>query len=226
MHPHQVISLENLPGETSFALPDHYDHVHIGYYPEPEAAYVSPFLNATTGRIDQGVDFTGTGPIAAVGDAKILKTGAPGWPEGGGVLYQLLSGSRSGQVIYVYEGLTPTVKAGDRVLAGEQIATFVPGGSIEMGFADTAGVPLAHSVYQEGAVTEWGREMQAFLNEIGGSSSLSLSFSGLSPDKWNRLINRLGEIPNPTVPTGASKYSLPDKQRTGGGGANGGTLGK
>ncbi len=33
MHPHQVISLEDLPGETSFALPDHYDHVHIGYRP-------------------------------------------------------------------------------------------------------------------------------------------------------------------------------------------------
>ena len=33
MHPHQVISLENLPGETSFALPDHYNHVHIGYRP-------------------------------------------------------------------------------------------------------------------------------------------------------------------------------------------------
>jgi murein DD-endopeptidase MepM/ murein hydrolase activator NlpD len=34
MHPHQVISLEDLPGETSFALPDHYDHVHVGYQPE------------------------------------------------------------------------------------------------------------------------------------------------------------------------------------------------
>ena len=33
MQPHQVISLEDLPGETSFALPDHYDHVHIGYHP-------------------------------------------------------------------------------------------------------------------------------------------------------------------------------------------------
>ncbi len=33
MHPHQVISLEDLPGETSFALPDHYNHVHIGYRP-------------------------------------------------------------------------------------------------------------------------------------------------------------------------------------------------
>jgi murein DD-endopeptidase MepM/ murein hydrolase activator NlpD len=34
MHPHQVISLEDLPGPTSFALPDHYDHVHVGYHPE------------------------------------------------------------------------------------------------------------------------------------------------------------------------------------------------
>jgi Transglycosylase SLT domain/Peptidase family M23 len=34
MHPHQVISLEDLPGATSFALGDHYDHVHVGYSPD------------------------------------------------------------------------------------------------------------------------------------------------------------------------------------------------
>jgi Transglycosylase SLT domain/Peptidase family M23 len=34
MHPHQVISLEDLPGETSIALADHYDHVHVGYSPD------------------------------------------------------------------------------------------------------------------------------------------------------------------------------------------------
>jgi hypothetical protein len=33
MQPHQVISLEDLPGETSFAMADHYDHVHVGYHP-------------------------------------------------------------------------------------------------------------------------------------------------------------------------------------------------
>src|SRR4029453_11413326 len=37
MHPHQVISLEDLPGEASFALSDHYDHVHVGYRPEAGA---------------------------------------------------------------------------------------------------------------------------------------------------------------------------------------------
>jgi murein DD-endopeptidase MepM/ murein hydrolase activator NlpD len=44
MHPHQVISLEDLPGETSFALPDHYDHVHVGY--RPEAGVFGEQLNA------------------------------------------------------------------------------------------------------------------------------------------------------------------------------------
>ena len=48
MHPHQVISLEDLPGETSFALPDHYDHVHIGYHPvaggNPLETRFSPLL--------------------------------------------------------------------------------------------------------------------------------------------------------------------------------------
>jgi len=33
MQPHQVISLEDLPGDISFAEPSHYDHVHIGYRP-------------------------------------------------------------------------------------------------------------------------------------------------------------------------------------------------
>ena len=221
MQPHQVISLEDLPGETSFAMADHYDHVHIGYSPGFEFEYVSPFLSATTGRIDQGVDFTGTGPIAAVGDAEILATGAPGWPEGGGVLYRLTSGQRAGQVIFVYEGIEATVHAGQHVSAGDQIGAFIPGGSIEMGFADAAGVPLSHAEYNEGDETRWGREMASFLNSIGGASGLSPSLGQLSPEKWNRLMKRLGEIDNPQVSTTPSPYSLPDAK--GGQGKSGGT---
>lgn len=37
MQPHQVISLENFPGEVSFAEASHYDHVHIGYRPVDSA---------------------------------------------------------------------------------------------------------------------------------------------------------------------------------------------
>jgi murein DD-endopeptidase MepM/ murein hydrolase activator NlpD len=219
MHPHQVISLENLPGETSFSMPDHYDNVHIGYSPGFESEYVSPFVSATQGRIDQGVDFTGTGPILAVGDARILAVGAPGWPEGGGVLYKLLDGPAAGRVIYVNEGVRATVKAGQRVSAGQQIASFVAGGSIEMGFADAAGDPLSHAEYHEGDETSWGRKMATFLSELGGSNALFPEFGELAPGKWDRLIRRLGRIENPSVPTAPSKYSLPDSgSRPGSGG--------
>ena len=37
MAPHQVISLQDLPGPTSFAMADHYDHVHVGYHPVESA---------------------------------------------------------------------------------------------------------------------------------------------------------------------------------------------
>ncbi len=46
MAPHQIISLEDLPGDQSFALPDHYDHVHVGYYPD---------YGATTGGSTQSL---------------------------------------------------------------------------------------------------------------------------------------------------------------------------
>ncbi|MGA8745255.1 MAG: lytic murein transglycosylase [Solirubrobacterales bacterium] len=138
----------------------------------PAAAgdYVNPFglaSNLVTGRVDQGVDFTGTGPIVAIGDARILSTDAPGWPEGGGVLYQLLDGSLKGQTIYVYEGVDATVRAGQTVKAGQQIATFRAGGSIETGFANAAGQPLSHAEYYEGKVTTYGLQMLSLLQDIG-----------------------------------------------------------
>ena len=42
-----------------------------------------------------------------------------------------------------------------------------------------------------------------------GSSALFPGFGELAPDKWNRLIKRLGAIENPAVPSEPSKYSLP-----------------
>jgi murein DD-endopeptidase MepM/ murein hydrolase activator NlpD len=138
----------------------------------PAAAgnYVNPFALSTelvTGRIDQGVDFVGTGPIVAIGDAKVLRVGAPGWPEEGGVLYQLLDGPLKGETVFVYEGVDATVQAGQTVKAGQQIAGFRPGGSIEIGFADAAGTPLSHGEYFEGKVTQGGLEMFSFLQALG-----------------------------------------------------------
>jgi hypothetical protein len=138
--------------------------------PEAGGSYVNPFslsTNLVAGRIDQGVDFTGTGAIAAIGKAIVLQVGAPGWPEGGGVLYQLLEGPLTGQSIFVYEGVDATVQPGQTVAAGQQIATFRPGGSIEIGLADSSGVPLSHAEYVEGKVTQAGLQMFSLLQTLG-----------------------------------------------------------
>jgi murein DD-endopeptidase MepM/ murein hydrolase activator NlpD len=149
-------------------------HVHYVDWqialPAAAGNYVNPFTLSTglvTGRIDQGVDFVGEGPIVAIGNAKVLRVGAPGWPEEGGVLYQLLDGPLKGETIFVYEGVDATVQPGQVVKAGEQIATFRPGGSIETGFADPAGTPLSHGEYFEGKVTQSGLEMFSFLQALG-----------------------------------------------------------
>ena len=48
----------------------------------------------------------------------------------------------------------------------------------------------------------------------GAGSSVEKQFVQLlDPDQWERLISRIGEIDNPTVPTNPSKYSLPAKKR-------------
>jgi len=182
----------------------HHRNIQVEYLPSYSIGYVSPFLNATTGRIDQGVDFTGTGPILAVGEAEILQTGAPGWPEGGGVLYRLLNGPRAGQVIYVFEGIKATVHAGQKVSAGAQIGLFVTGGSIEMGFANAAGVPLSHGEYTEGLETVWGTKMAAFLAGIGGPSALTPNLGQLSPGRSGRPIKAGGRSQKPVVGGGRS----------------------
>ena len=128
--------------------------------PAAANSYVNPFAastQVTTGRGRPGAS-TSSAPARSSqsADAVVLQTGAPGWPEEGGVLYQLLDGPLKGEVIFVNEGVDVTVTAGQTVQAGQQIATFRPGGSIEIGFADTAGVPLSHGEYYEGKVTESG----------------------------------------------------------------------
>jgi hypothetical protein len=136
--------------------------------------YVYPFSNkATVGRVDQGQDFGGTGPIYAIGRCRILNVGAIGWPGGGGVLYMLLDGPRAGQVIYVYEGIKVTVRKHDIVKAGHMIGEFIPFSptGIEIGFANASGVPLSHGEYTEGKETKSGKEMKQFLESLKGGSN-------------------------------------------------------
>lgn len=131
-----------------------------GYYRYPLGA------GATVGRIDQGQDFGGSGPIRAIGRAQVTKIGAPGWPGGAGILYKLLEGPLRGRYVYVYEGVKPSVRVGQQVAAGQVIGQIVPGSStgIEMGWADAAGTPMSHSEYTEGKETKSGKSFAGFVS--------------------------------------------------------------
>lgn len=98
--------------------------------PLPESAW-SP------GRSDQGYDAAprvANAPVLAVSRGKVIATGAPGWPEGGGVTYKILQGPQRGKEIYAFEGLNATVKPGQIVKKGQTIAVGRQGGSIETGY--------------------------------------------------------------------------------------------
>jgi hypothetical protein len=103
--------------------------------------YVNP-LKRVNGlaprRIDLGVDYGGSGPLLALGRGRVTMasntdSGPPScwtvscWPGGGIVVYRLLEGPFAGKYVYVAEHLTVTVRVGQIVRAGQQIARLYSG---------------------------------------------------------------------------------------------------
>ncbi|MBO0773240.1 MAG: hypothetical protein J2P35_17430, partial [Actinobacteria bacterium] len=105
------------------------------------SAYRNPLRRAAglvPMRIDEGVDFNGTGPVYALGDAIITNASGSnaGWPGGGWITYRLTSGPAEGQVVYVAEDIVPAVTAGQHVTAATVIGTMFAGGDgIETGWS-------------------------------------------------------------------------------------------
>jgi len=54
-----------------------------------------------------------------------------------------------------------------------------------------------------------------FRPQFGGNAKLGRQLRAiLKPGQWDKLVNRLGQIPNPAVPLRPSKYALPDRGRS------------
>jgi hypothetical protein len=106
-------------------------------------------------RIDDGVDFAGTGPVYALGDAVVTRADADnfGWPGGGWITYRLTSGPGVGLMVYVAEDIIPAVVAGQRVSAGTVLGTMYDGGDgIETGWAQPTGLSAESELPQAGSI--------------------------------------------------------------------------
>jgi murein DD-endopeptidase MepM/ murein hydrolase activator NlpD len=155
-------------------------HRQERHHAAPAAIYNNP-LRAISGlipeRIDQGVDFEGTGPIYALGDAVITNATATdyGWPGGGWITYRLTNGPAAGLTVFLAEDVTPTVSVGDHVTSDTVIAKMYDGGAgIETGWATADGSTAASQLSEAGGIsgdgpfpTEIGMNFEELLQALG-----------------------------------------------------------
>ena len=117
-------------------------------------------------RVDQGVDFGGSGPLYALGSGTVVNVYNGGWPGGVFLCIRL----DTGQYIYYAETITPAVVAGQRVTAGQYIGRASGGGSgIEVGWAAPPGngESAARAAGQYAYPTGEGESFNALLASLG-----------------------------------------------------------
>jgi len=146
------------------------------------SGYVNPLAHAsvTPERIDQGVDYGGTGPLGALGAGTItyLATSGTGWP-GAFIEFRLSAGQDAGRYVFYAEGVVPArgLHVGQPVRAGQTIATMTgSSGGIEIGWG--AGVGTETYAMQAGqwrsgmdagnVPTAAGRSFSALIATLGG----------------------------------------------------------
>ncbi len=147
------------------------------------SGYVNPLANASVRaeRIDQGVDYAGTGTVGALGPGVVTNVAqsGSGWEGGGYVEYKLTAGPYAGHYVFAAEGLTPTVSVGQTLSAGQPIATITPGSStgIEIGFGSGVGESAYASQYgggySEGQLTAAGQAFSDLIASLGGPAGLT-----------------------------------------------------
>jgi hypothetical protein len=147
--------------------------------------YVNPLAGAQVKpeRIDQGVDYAGTGTLAAIGAARItyVSTHGTGWP-GAFIEYRLLDGVDAGCYVFYAEGVRPVggLHVGQRVAAGQPIASIIQGWStgIELGWgAGVSTVTYAAAKHQwsahsdaESIASPAGKSFSALIAALGGTA--------------------------------------------------------
>jgi hypothetical protein len=165
----------------------------------PRGAYRDP-LRGVSGlvleRIDDGVDFAGSGPVHALGDGVVTSATATnfGWPGGGWITYRLTGGPGAGLVVYVAEDVTPAVAVGQRVSSSTVIGTMFDGGDgIETGWAQSTGLSAESELPEAGSIaglgpfpTRVGVNFDELLESLGvpAAPNRNQPASGLLPARY------------------------------------------
>lgn len=147
------------------------------------AGYVNPLAQAIINpeRVDQGVDYSGVGKLVAIGAGRITRliVEGSGWP-GTFIQYRLLDGADAGCYVYYAEGVVAAdgLRVGDRVSAGEPIATIIPAYStgIELGWGAGVGTKAYAQVAKQWNPTDdedniasaAGKSFSALIGALGG----------------------------------------------------------
>jgi murein DD-endopeptidase MepM/ murein hydrolase activator NlpD len=151
--------------------------VTVTVNPSP-GSYANPLraVNALSPeRIDQGVDYSGFGPIYAVGDGVVLSTVNSGWPGDTFISYRLSDGPAGGLVLYAAEDIDPLVTVGQSVTARTVLGTMYEGpDGIETGWADPSGDGNSMA-------SDAGQFVGANATAFGANFSQFLAFVGAPP---------------------------------------------
>ena len=157
------------------------------------SGYANPLRSASAlspERIDQGVDYSGFGPVYTIGNGVVRNTVGGGWPGGTFIAYQLTDGPASGLVVYLAEDVEPNVQVGQTVSSGTVIGQMYAGpDGIETGWANGASLPdtMARDAGQFDGTgsSAFGVNFSRFLQSLGAPGGiLEGSPTGSLPPGW------------------------------------------
>ena len=151
----------------------------------PTDAYRNPLrgvVGLRPGRIDQGVDYGGAGPIYALGPGIIRSVYIEGWPDGVFIVYELAGGPDAGRAVYVAENVVPRVTVGQVISPTTVLATLRPQApNLETGWADLLALGASRAVVDHqvlgtgdaGSVsTGCGQSFDALLRGLGAPGGI------------------------------------------------------
>lgn len=172
----------SLPGgavASALALDPRTGGYYVGIDLTAHGGYLNP-LRAVSAlvpqEIDQGVDYCGSGPIYALGDAIVVTLYDPGWPSGVFISYRLLSGPAKGHYVYAAENVTPLVRIGQHVTATTVLGIIHDAKTcLETGWAAPPGPPqraAAYLYYTGRNSTAFGLNFSTLLESLGARPGL------------------------------------------------------